>query len=72
MDLADGAEDHVPVRAAEVGGRAKAGDGVRVAGVEDDVGRFGGGDLGGEILDSVSEGYEGRWRLTYGVNLDRV
>ena len=46
MDLAYRAEDHVPIRAAEVCGCAQAGDGVGVGGVEHDVGCVGGGDFG--------------------------
>lgn len=53
MDLADGTEHHIPVGAAEIGRCAQACDRVRVAGVEDDVGGFGGGDLGGEILHKL-------------------
>lgn len=47
VDLFDSSEDHVPVGTAEVGGRAQAGDGIGVAGVEHDVGGLGGCDFGG-------------------------
>lgn len=54
VDLADGLEDHVPVGAAEVCGRAEPGDGVLfgVGVVDHDVGCVVGLDLGGEVLCS--------------------
>lgn len=52
VDLADRAEDHVPVWTAEVGGCAETGDGVavRVDVVDHDVGRVVGFDFGREVL----------------------
>lgn len=58
VDLADGFENHVPVRTAEVGGRAEAGDGVLlgVGVVDHDVCAVFGADFGGEVLVRVSSG----------------
>ena len=52
MDLANGSEDHVPVRSAEVGWGAQACDGVLfgVGVVDHDVCCVVGFNLGGEIL----------------------
>lgn len=69
VDLADGAEDHVPIWAAEVGGCAETGDGVvvRVDVVDHDVGGVVGFDFGGEVLwcwhsEVSEEGVEmGEW-----------
>lgn len=54
MDLADGLENHVPVRAAEVRGCTQTGDGVLfgVGVVDHDVGCVVGFDFGGEVLKS--------------------
>lgn len=52
VDLADGAKDHVPIWAAEVGGGTETGDSVvvGVGFVDHDVGGVVGFDFGGEVL----------------------
>ena len=54
MDLPNGLEDHVPVRAAEVGRRAQTSDGILlgIGVIDHDVGGIVGLDLGCEILQN--------------------
>lgn len=80
VDLADAAEDHVPVGPAEVGGRAQARDGVvlGVGVVDHDVGGIVVFDLGGEVLwEPILVRHNGETTirgtgLAYGVDFDVV